>query len=129
MRKGQGLMPNCPDCGGSNTKSAGTSTFQFVSNRKCKDCETVWTPACPKWAAVLSVVLGWSIAAAGAVMTVAGLWVLISASALQGVVEVAVGAAILGTGAYMARYGTGTFHGIHGQLKIIKPGRTSDGAD
>ena len=51
---------NCPKCGSldfSVLPKKGLA-FQFAGDRACKTCGTVWRPGCPKWGAILSLVVG-----------------------------------------------------------------------
>lgn len=40
------------------TLKSSSLLFRFAHDRECTDCGTVWCPACPKWAAILAVLLG-----------------------------------------------------------------------
>ncbi len=119
-------MAICPECGSSNTKSAGASGFQFVSSRAL-DCQAVWTPPCPKWAPVVSVLLGLPIALLGlwfvGAMALSLVW---NSFSMPGLVKLVVSLVVLRVGGRMMLYGIGTFHGTHGQLQILTPGNKSD---
>jgi hypothetical protein len=62
----------CPTCGSSNSRVSQTEFrarwgWQPLGNRICEECGTAWRPQCPRWAAVVSIVLGcamWAIALA-----------------------------------------------------------------
>lgn len=51
---------SCPQCGSTQQSvKAKTSTgFQFASNRRCLNCGCIWTPRCPTWAAIASLLAG-----------------------------------------------------------------------
>ena len=53
----------CPTCGSSNSRVSLTEFrarwgWQPLGNRSCGACGTAWRPQCPRWAAVVSIVLG-----------------------------------------------------------------------
>jgi hypothetical protein len=59
----------CPTCGSSNSRVSLTEFkawgWQPLGNRICGECGTAWRPQCPRWAAVVSIVLGcvmWTVA-------------------------------------------------------------------
>ena len=62
----------CPTCGSSNSRVSLTEFrarwgWQPLGNRICGECGTTWRRQCPRWAAVVSIVLGcamWAIALA-----------------------------------------------------------------
>jgi hypothetical protein len=53
----------CPICGSSNSRLSLTEFrarwgWQPLGNRICGTCGTAWRPQCPRWAAVVSIVVG-----------------------------------------------------------------------
>ena len=53
----------CPSCGSSNSRVSLTEFrarwgWQPLGNRICGVCGTAWRPQCPRWAAVVSIVVG-----------------------------------------------------------------------
>jgi hypothetical protein len=52
----------CPACGSLSTHVTKgefkASGFQAFGNRVCDRCGTAWTPPCPRWAAIASIVTG-----------------------------------------------------------------------
>lgn len=123
-------MATCPDCGSSTTKSAGTSTFQFVSNKKCKDCGAVWTPPCPLWGAVIAIILGGAGCLVGLAIVPASFIGHVNGQLTlrfggESFLGALVGLAIAAVGFGMARYGVGATRGTRGQLKLITPGASS----
>jgi len=53
----------CPSCGSSNswvslTEFRARWGWQPLGNRICGGCGTAWRPQCPRWAAVVSIVVG-----------------------------------------------------------------------
>jgi hypothetical protein len=52
---------NCPQCGSFDfnvLKTPQSTGFQFVGNRACNVCGAEWTPGCPRWGALLSLIVG-----------------------------------------------------------------------
>jgi hypothetical protein len=90
-------------------------------NRQCAECGCVWTPACPKWAAMVSVGVGiaMEVVAAGLV----GLrFVYPHASfELGGIVWMLV--AFAGFGAAAGSYGWMVLRGKAGGLVVMQKGR------
>ncbi|MBM4032856.1 MAG: hypothetical protein FJ291_13860 [Planctomycetes bacterium] len=50
----------CPTCSARELEivRSRAARIQFLNDRKCRLCGTVWSVPCPRWAAVLAVVLG-----------------------------------------------------------------------
>ena len=48
----------CPVCGNEKSKEVKSSGFQFMTNRECTACGTVYQPPCPKWGGIACIVVG-----------------------------------------------------------------------
>jgi len=97
----------CPKCGSLNGHvTQGYRGFQSFGRRYCDDCGTAWRLACPRWAAILSIVTG--------CVMLAGAWAGIVAHRELGGVLVFV---LLGLWASL--YGVGVLLGLAGQIRIL----------
>ncbi len=120
----------CPECSSSRTAAIKQNSlaFQFRANRQCTDCGAVWSPACPRWAALLSIFFGGGLAlpiAAGLVSAIGSGEMKPGKDGFVFGVMIWVGICVASISALF--YGVRNLGGQGGKVDMIQLGQTSRG--
>lgn len=118
----------CPTCSGEELRRVGPSSvvsyalFQFIRDKECTTCWTIWRPACPKWAAIPSIVLGGTF---GIISSYAFLGInaadFVGLSALRAIVQTLF---CMAASISAVVYGIGVLFDVAGKTRILKDGIT-----
>lgn len=54
------ISNQCPVCKSTDCTKEPPQAFRLkhIYDRRCKDCHTLWSPACPKWIGATSLIFG-----------------------------------------------------------------------